>query len=160
MGLFSLLNFTEYNTNQQSKCKISYPQQCDLFVDMHNNIVVSPYIQSKKNEKKEKKKKSFLHQEISIQSFPLLPEGYERIILSLYFLLLPYIAGLIFLFTYVSKWDYHIYLSLNHSNSYLLTWCIGYEIIAGIALLIIVKNAIFHSMQSIHSKTKKRFQRP
>ncbi len=157
MGLLNLLNFTKQNATKQPKYKISYHQENDLLVDMHNNIVNTPYIEL---EKKEKKKKSFIHQEISIESLSFLPEGYEKIILSLYILLLPYIAGLIFLFTYVSRWDYHIYLSLNNNNSYLLTWCIGYEIIAGIALLIIVKNAIFYSMQSIHSKTKKQFQRP
>jgi len=159
MGLLNLLNSIKPNENRQPKYKISY-QRNDLWIDIHGNIVIAPYIQSEKKEKKEKKKKSFIHQEINIESLSFLPEGYEKIILSLYILLLPYIAGLIFLFTYISKWDYHIYLSLNNSNSYLLTWCIGYEIIAGIALLIIVKNAIFYSTQSIHAKTKKQFQHP
>jgi len=154
----SLLNFIKPKEDKQPKYKISYQQQSDLLADIHSNTLITSNIAI--NRSKEKNRKSFIYQEISIESFPLLPEGYEKIALFIYILLLPYIAGLIFLFTYVSKWDYNIYLSLNSSHSYMLTWCIGYEIIAGITLLVIIKNAIFYSLRSIHSNTKKRFQRP
>jgi len=154
----ALLNYIKPKENKQPKYKISYQQQSDLLADIHSNTVITSNIAI--NRSKEKNRKSFIHQEISIETFPLLPEGYEQIALFIYILLLPYIAGIIFLFTYISKWDYNIYLSLNNSHSYMLTWCIGYEIIAGITLLVIIKNAISYSLRSIHSHTKKRFQRP
>jgi hypothetical protein len=156
----SLLNFIKPKEDRQPKYKISYQQQNNLLTDIHNNNIIITSNIKLENRSKEKNRKSFIHQEISIESFPLLPEGYEKVALFIYGSLLPYIAGLIFLFTYVSKWDYNIYLSLNSSHSYILTWCIGYEIIAGITLLIIIKNAISYSLRSMHSQTKKRFQRP
>ena len=154
----ALLNYIKPKENRQPKYKISYQQQSDLLTDIHSNTVITSNIAI--NRLKDRNRKNFIHQEISIETFPLLPEGYEKIAFFIYILLLPYIAGLIFLFTYVSKWDYNIYLSLNNSHSYMLTWCIGYEIIAGITLIIIIKNAISYSMRSIHSHTKKRFQHP
>ena len=86
------------------------------------------------------------------------PPGLEKIFLLIYFISLPYITGLIFLYFYVSDSKTDIFLSLNDNGSFIMTWAIGYEILAVIALLLIIKSAISFSM-SVSSKNRK-FQRP
>ena len=72
----------------------------------------------------------------------LMPEGYEKLFITIYALTLPYIAGLIFLFFYISKSDLSIFTSICDSHSSLFTWCIGYEIVAVILLLLLMKQSI------------------
>jgi len=70
----------------------------------------------------------------------------------------PYIVGLIFLYFYVAHGKTNTFLALSESSSYLLTWAIGYEVTAVIALLFIVKNAISFSISN--SNKNRKFQRP
>ena len=86
------------------------------------------------------------------------PPGLEKIFLLIYFISLPYITGLMFLYFYVSDSKADTFLSLNDNGSFIMTWAIGYEILAVIALLLIIKSAISFSM-SVSSKNRK-FQRP
>ncbi|MEA3455741.1 MAG: hypothetical protein U9R26_04485 [Campylobacterota bacterium] len=81
----------------------------------------------------------------------LFPEGYENIMLAVYFLTVPYIVGLLFIFFYIGKGDTDIFLSLNDQHSFFITWAIGYEIVAAIILLWIVKLG-FSSMSSAQNK--------
>jgi len=107
------------------------------------------------------KPKSYTQQNVTLSDTPLFfPEGLEHIFLTIYFMLLPYIAGLLFLFFYISNGDYNIFLSLNDTNSYILTWAIGYEVLAAITLLIIIKNAITFSLPSTNKSIKKQFVIP
>jgi len=78
--------------------------------------------------------------------------------LAIYFIALPYITGLIFLYFYVSDGKTETFLSLSDDGSFLMTWAIGYEILAVIAMLLIIKSAISFSM-SVSNKNR-RFQRP
>jgi hypothetical protein len=71
---------------------------------------------------------------------------------------LPYIAGLIFLYFYVSDGKEDTFLALNDNGSFFMTWAIGYEILAGLAMLFIIKSAISFTLEN-RNKTKK-FQRP
>ena len=154
MALFNLLNSTKPDQDIQAKHKLSYQQQNDLLIDIHGNIAIKPHLELQKKTNR-KNSQSFIHQKIDVESLSFLPEGYEKIMLFVYILLLPYIAGLIFLFTYISKWDYKIYLSLNSANSYIFTWCIGYEILAVLGLLMIIKSAISYNIGKLNSQTKK-----
>ncbi len=114
------------------------------------------YSQQKKSIKSSKK---FLQQEVELAETPLFfPKGFEHIFLVIYFMSLPYFAGLFFLFFYVANGDYKIFLSLDNTNSYILTWAIGYEILGIITLLVIVKNGISFSLQN--RSTKKPFVIP
>ncbi|HFQ62621.1 MAG TPA: hypothetical protein ENK39_10035 [Epsilonproteobacteria bacterium] len=86
----------------------------------------------------------------------LLPEGYEKVFISLYALTLPYLAGLVFLFFYISKQDLSIFSSICDSHSALFTWCIGYEIVAVLLLIMLIKQSI-----SIVGNSKRtQLQRP
>lgn len=104
--------------------------------------------------------KKFSQQEVDLAQTPLFfPEGFEKIFLAIYFVILPYIAGLLFLFFYVAEGKAELFLSLNEDSSFILTWAIGYEIIAAMVLLWIVKMALGFANESRKSGVKE-FRRP
>jgi hypothetical protein len=100
-----------------------------------------------KTEKREKKSSSslgnFTEQEVDLAKTPLFfPKGFEKIFLTIYITLFPYFAGTLFLFFYVSEGKKEAFFLLYKQTSFILNWCIGYEILAGVALLFILKQAI------------------
>lgn len=105
--------------------------------------------------------KKFAQQDVDLAKTPLFfPEGFEKIFLFIYFITLPYIAGLFFLFLYVAEGSIELFVSLNDQSSFLLTWTIGYEIIAAIIILSIVKMAIGFANESRKPSAKRQFRRP
>ncbi len=105
--------------------------------------------------------KKFTQKEVDLAETPLFfPEGYEKIFLAIYFVSLPYIAGLLFLFFYVAEGSPELFLSLNEEQAFILTWAIGYEIIASLILLWIMKMAIGFANESRKPGIKKQFRRP
>ena len=98
--------------------------------------------------------KKFTEKKVTFNDTPLFfPEGFEKIFLALYFISLPYIAGLLFLFFYIAEGDFELFLSLDENNSFLFTWAIGYEIIAVLILLYIAKSAITFTGRSGKNKS-------
>ncbi len=107
------------------------------------------------------KEDSFAKQKVTFDDTPLFfPEGFEKIFLAIYFITLPYIAGLLFLFFYVADGKKELFLALNDDSSFFLTWAIGYEIIAGLIILWIIKRAISFSYGNHQRNKKKVFRRP
>jgi len=103
----------------------------------------------------------FTQQKVTFDDTPLLfPAGLEKFFLLIYFILLPYIAGLLFLFFYVGEGKTELFLSLNEDSSFILTWAIGYEIIAGLFILWVIKSAIAFSMEASRKGANKNFRRP
>jgi len=103
----------------------------------------------------------FTQKEITFDDTPLLfPAGMEKIFLIIYFTTLPYIAGLIFLFFYVGGGKPELFLSINQDSSFILTWAIGYEILAALMLLMIIKSAISFSVENTKKGARKNFRRP
>jgi hypothetical protein len=108
------------------------------------------YSPRSKRLKSSKDNVKFLQQEVDLKSTPLyFPEGFKKIFLTMYFILLPYITGLLFLFFYISKGKYEIFLSLNQDYFFILTWAIGYEILAILILLYILKSAFSFGKKNI-----------
>jgi len=68
---------------------------------------------------------------------------------------LPYITGLMFLFFYIAEGQPKLFLSLNENSPFILTWAMGYEILAILAILYIFKSAI-----SFNRHKRKEFRRP
>jgi hypothetical protein len=63
------------------------------------------------------KEASFTKQKVSFDDTPLFfPEGFEKLFLAIYFVTLPYVAGLLFLFFYVAEGKTDLFLSLNRSE--------------------------------------------
>ena len=107
---------------------------------IHTNVGHAPKVNHKKSSKK------FTQKEVDLTETPLFfPEGYEKIFLTIYFVTLPYIAGLLFLLFYVAKGSFELFLSLNEKQVFILTWAIGYEIIAALVMLWMVKMSISFS---------------
>ncbi len=64
-----------------------------------------------------------------------------------------------FLFFYVAEGRTEFFLSINDQSSFILTWAIGYEILAVLAIVLIVKSAISFSIKNSRGGREK-FQRP
>ena len=120
----------------------------------------------KKRNRKRKKKNNddnvgFMNQSVDLVDSILFPEGYENIMLALYFAIVPYIVGLLFIFFYIGKGDTTVFLSLSDENSFLITWAIGYEVTAAIMLLWIAKLGLTSFFQmSAYNKENKKFRIP
>lgn len=104
---------------------------------------------------------NFTQQNVDLAQTPLFfPEGFEQIFIFIYFISLPYIAGLFFLFIYVAEGSIDLFLSLNDNHSFILTWAIGYQIIATLILLYILKMAISFANENMKTGVPKQFRRP
>ena len=79
--------------------------------------------------------------------------------LVIYFITLPYITGLLFLFFYVAEGKAELFFSLNDDSSFIMSWAIGYEILATLFILYIIKSAIAFSMKN-RTKGRAHFTRP
>ena len=98
--------------------------------------------------KKRKEIRHFFDQEVELSNTPVfLPEGWEMPLLGIYIIFLPYIAGMFFLFS-IAEMDYYVFSSLNDNLFFIMSWLVGYEIIAASALLLIAKNAIFFHLKN------------
>ena len=108
-----------------------------------------------------KSSNSFTQKEVDLTDTPLFfPQNFEKVFLAIYFVVLPYIAGLLFLFFYIAEGKAELFLSLNDDSSFILTWAIGYEIIATLAILYIIKSAVSFSMENHRKGKKAHFTRP
>jgi len=106
------------------------------------------------------KSSKFSQQEVDLSETPLFfPEGYEKLFIAIYFISLPYIAGLLFQFFYIADGKKELFLSLNEQSSFILTWAIGYEILATFILLYIIKMAISFANDNRKSAVRE-FRRP
>ncbi len=122
---------------------------------MHATMTHPPKAKPIKN-----KSSKFSQQDVDLSETPLFfPAGYEKLFIAIYFVSLPYIAGLLFQFFYIAEGKKELFLSLNEQASFILTWAIGYEILAAIILLYIVKMAISFANQS-RKPGVREFRRP
>jgi hypothetical protein len=100
-------------------------------------------IHSSKEKTIKNKNKSFSQKEVDLAETPLFfPEGFEKVFLVIYIIALPYIMGLLFLFFVVSDSNVENFLAINEDSAFFLTWAIGYEILAALMMLWIIKMAL------------------
>lgn len=124
------------------------------------NHIISNGIHYKADNKHKKGSAKFTQQEVDLAKTPLFfPEGFEKIFLATYFISLPYITGILFLFFYVAEGKPKLFSSLNEESSFILTWVIGYEIIASLIMLYIIKMALSFANES-RKPGPKQFRRP
>ena len=97
----------------------------------------------RKKVKKPLKQKSFASRKVDFSKYLIVFKGYETIAYVIYFLLIPYLMGLTFLFFYVAKAAYASFTLLDLS-SFLIVWAIGYEITGAIILIFITISFIKH----------------
>jgi len=106
-------------------------------------------LQDKAHEKRKKifieksnkdKAKKFLKKKIYLSDFINLPEGLANGIFLGLFISIPYLLGIIFIFTILAKANFHIYEKME--TSFAFSWVIGYEFLAGFLLLMILRSSI------------------
>jgi len=89
-----------------------------------------------KRNSRRRKEVSFAQKEVDIKAFVIAPEGYEAFMFGVYFLTIPYLVGLSFLYLFVAKASFSHFLNFKIS-SFFVIWAIGYEIVAVITLAMI-----------------------
>jgi len=102
----------------------------------------------------------FSQKEVELSSTPLFfPEGFEKIFLILYIIFIPYIVGLMFHFFYIADKNIELFLSLYKDSSFILVWLIGYEIVATLTIIYIIKMALSFSKENA-KRYGNTFRRP
>jgi len=94
-----------------------------------------------KNQKDQKGSKGFFQKKIYLNEIIDLPEGLANAILFGMFMFFPYLAGIMFIFFVLANANYQLYEKME-GYSFIFSWVIGYEFIAGFLLLIIVYSAL------------------
>jgi len=84
---------------------------------------------------------SFLGQRIMLHNYFNLPEGLQNIVGLILFMFLPYTMGIIFIFFIIAQANIETYKKIDMS-SFLLSWTIGYEVMAFLLLSLIIKSAL------------------
>ena len=92
------------------------------------------------NKNQKEKTKKFFQKKIYLTDFIDLPEGLVNIIFLTFFILIPYFIGAVFTFIVLAEVNFRIYENMH--NPFAFLWVIGYEFLATILLLIIVKSAM------------------
>jgi len=111
-----------------------------------------------KRRKKNIRNTSFGQQEVNLQKTPFLffPPGKEMLFLAIYFITLPYIVGLVFLFFYISNGSASIFGDVSTDSNFFLIWIIGYEMLAAFILLMITKSAIMFTIRNSKHKSAQK----
>jgi len=96
----------------------------------YNQLVREVRTSSAKRAKKRKKKKvSFGAQKVDFRDYIYVPEEWEGLAYAIYFVLVPYVSGAIFLFLVIARGNFHNFKLLD-VNAFPIVWLIGYEIVA------------------------------
>jgi len=83
-----------------------------------------------------KKNRSFGSQNVDVNDYILSPAGWEGLMLSIYFLLIPYALGALFLFLFIARAIFEKFLLLDLASLFIV-WAIGYEVLAFLLLTMI-----------------------
>ena len=126
-----------------------------------NKTAPSLKIHSSKEKPIQNKNTNFSQKEVELSETPLFfPEGFEKVFLVIYMISLPYIIGLVFLFFVVAESNVERFLAVNQESAFFLTWAIGYEIIAVLIILWIIKMALGFANESRKPNVRTQFKRP
>jgi small-conductance mechanosensitive channel len=98
------------------------------------NQIINAERNKKKKDSKKRKSKSFGSQKIDFKDYIYVPDEWESVAYMLYVVLVPYIAGAIFLFFFIAKGNFANFKLLD-TSAFFIVWLIGYEIVAAILLI-------------------------
>ena len=91
-----------------------------------------------KSKQTKKVKESYFSKKINLDQILDLPEGLQQIVFFIFFLLVPYIIGLLFVF--VTRLNM-ICFDSQKVNEFLFFWTIGYEFLATILLTFLIQQS-------------------
>ncbi len=112
--------------------------------------------QAKPVRAKQKVNDSFGSQQVDLKNYVLSPEGWEGVMFTIYFLVVPYLIGVLFLFLFVAGSDIDNFLILDITAFFVL-WAIGYEIVATLLMLGLLLSYLKWMYQQ--SKTKRKIRK-
>ncbi|WP_373004813.1 hypothetical protein [Sulfurimonas sp.] len=117
--------------------------------DQHNMIYYNQILRADQKKKSTKKKKStsFAKKEVNFKDYLYVPDGLESIVYTIYFVLIPYIVGSVFLFFTIAGADVDNFKLLDMS-AFFIVWAIGYEIVATLILISILVMFLKHDGDS------------
>ena len=90
---------------------------------------------------KNRQAKGFLSQKVSLSNFINLDESTLNILGFIAFAVVPYITGITLIFLVIANANFDIFESINIKD-YFIFWSIGYEFLAVLLILLIIKSAI------------------
>jgi len=109
----------------------------------------------KKKKIKSSRRPGYMQQPVDLQKTPFLffPPGKEILFMGIYFVTLPYITGQLFIFFYISDANAKTFGDISVNSNFFLVWALGYEILAAVIVLWIIKNAISFSIKNHQAQT-------
>lgn len=110
--------------------------------------------QRKNTQIRKQREEDFFNKTFDYRNFIFAPEGFEAIMFGIYIILLPYLAGMSFLYLFVAEGSFEYFIEFE-LTSFLIIWSIGYEVIAGLIMLTIILSAIRHYTKKGQEDTKK-----
>ncbi len=114
-------------------------------IRVKTNLAASKSFQKRNNIKRNND--SFAQKEIDVKAYIIAPEGYEAFMFSIYFLTIPYLVGLAFLYLFVAQASFSHFLNFKIS-SFFVIWMIGYEVTA-VIMLAAIAYAFAKSFKSV-----------
>ena len=120
-------------------------QTHDPYLNTIKREISDKYYKNRKQriENEHQKGKSFLSQKVHIHNFINLNEGTLNIVIFIAFVVIPYITGIAFIFLLIANANYKTFENINlNPSDYLIYWTIGYELLAMLLILLIIKSAI------------------
>ena len=109
---------------------------------------VRGYQERMQNRKKKHKPASFGEQEVDLNRYLISPAGLEGLMYTIYFLLIPYAMGALFLFFFIAHVSFDKFLQLDLASLFIV-WAIGYELIAAILLFIIFLSYLSYAKKAM-----------
>ena len=123
-------------------------------VNSHSPMNDSQQYLERMREVRYRQQDNFGSQNININDYILSPEGWESVMFFLYFLAIPYIMGLLFLFLFIAHASVTNFFVLD-LTTFFIVWAIGYETIA-VLILISIFISYLNYLQRSANKHKSR----
>ncbi len=101
----------------------------------------------KDSRKKKCHTESFGEQEVDLNRYLISPAGLEGLMYTIYFLLIPYAFGALFLFFFIAHISFDKFLQLDLASLFIV-WAIGYELIAVLLLFMILLSYLSYLKKS------------
>ena len=119
------------------------PNIHDPYLDTVRRSLKNDKIKSRKNkiEKIHDNQKGFLSKKIILSDYIYLPEELQNLFLLAIFITIPYIFGIFILLIVIGVEKFKEFIQFNF-DIFMLIWTVGYESIAFLLLLAIIKSAL------------------
>ena len=121
----------------------------DLQNSRNNQMYFHQIERHKRFERESKSKKtsdSFTDKEVDFSDFLFVIDGYEGVLYTAYIMLIPYIVGTVFLYFFIANGDFGNY-KLIGTDTFIVVWMVGYEVVAAIALISIFISFLRHKSE-------------